>query len=148
MAYATAVIMGLNFASNFLKSEQERQYYEAQADIELQNAEILRKNAYMTRAIGSRNEDVSRAQNRAYLAGNMAIAGEAGIGESPTLLSAISSSAMALEQNVLNDRYKVESQAENYLYQARVAEENARQLKQKSDNSFASSMLSSVSGFF
>ncbi len=148
MAYATAVVMGLNFASNFLKSEQGRQQYLAQAEIELQNAEILRQNAYMVRAVGSRNEDVSRAQNRAYLASNMAIAGEGGIGESPTLLSAITSSAMALEQNVLNDRYKVESQAENYLYQARVAEENARQLKKKSSNSFASSMLSSVSGLF
>ena len=146
--YGASLIMGLNFASNFLKSEQDRQSYLASADIELQNAEILRHNAYITRAIGARNEDVLRAQNRAYLANNRAIAGEAGIGESPTLMSAIATSSNALEHNVLNERYKVESQAENYLYQARIKEENANQLREKAGNSFASSLLSSVAGMF
>lgn len=148
MAYATAMLYGAKFVSNFLKSEQQAKQYLLEADQELQNAEILRKNAYLVRSAGARNEDVSRLQNRAYLANNRAIAYEAGIGESPTLIGALATSASALEQNVLNDRYKIESEAENYLYQAKVKEDNAYQLKKKYKNSFGSSLLNSAINLF
>ncbi|MBR5599032.1 MAG: hypothetical protein IKW39_03230 [Alphaproteobacteria bacterium] len=145
MAYNLALIVGLKIAAGFLKSEQERQQYKAMAAQELQNAEILRENAYLTRVSGAKNEDISRAQNRAFIASNMAIASEAGMAESPTTMTNLAMTASVLEQNVLNNRFKVESEAENYLYQARVNEENARVLKKKYKNSFASSLLSSVS---
>ena len=148
MAYTVAMMYGAKFVSNFLKSEYETKQYLLEADQELQNAEVLRKNAYSVRSVGARNEDVSRLQNRAYLASNRAIAYEAGIGESPTLMSSLATSASALEQNVLYDRYKIESEAENYLYQARVSEENARQLKKKYKNSFGSSLLNSAINLF
>ena len=148
MAYTVAMMYGAKFVSNFLKSENEAKQYLLEADQELQNAEVLRKNAYSVRSAGARNEDISRLQNRAYLASNRAIAYEAGIGESPTLMSSLATSASALEQNVLYDRYKIESEAENYLYQARINEENARQLKKKYKNSFGSSLLNSAINLF
>lgn len=148
MAYNIAVIAGLKFASNMLKSEQERQQYLTMAETELNNAEILKRNAFSVRAVGAMNEDIARSKNRAYIANNSAIAGEAGISESPTTMSALATSANALEQNVLNERFRIESEAENYLYQARIAESNAEQLKKKYHNSFGSSLLSSVAGIF
>ena len=148
MAYSIAVIAGLKFASYMLKSEQERQQYLTMAETELNNAEILKRNAFSVRAVGAMNEDIARSKNRAYIANNSAIAGEAGISESPTTMSALATSANALEQNVLNERFRIESEAENYLYQARIAESNAEQLKKKYHNSFGSSLLSSVAGIF
>ena len=151
MAYNLALIVGLKIAAGFLKSEQERQQYKAMAAQELQNAEILRENAYLTRVSGAKNEDISRAQNRAFIASNMAIASEAGMAESPTTMTNLAMTASVLEQNVLNNRFKVfhkdfsKMLYENYLYQARVNEDNARVLKKKYKNSFASSLLSSVS---
>lgn len=148
MPYSIAIIAGLKFASNMLKSEQERQQYLVMAQTELQNAEILRQNAYKLRRNGAINEDFSRSKNRAYIANNSAIAGEAGIADSPTTITALATSARALEQNILNDRFKIESEAENYLYQAKIAESNARQLERKYNNSFGSSLLSSMAGMF
>ena len=148
MAYNIAVIAGLKFASNMLKSEQERQQYLTMVETELNNAEILKRNAFSVRAVGAMNEDIARSKNRAYIANNSAIVGEAGISESPTTMSALATSANALEQNVLNERFRIESEAENYLYQARIAESNAEQLKKKYYNSFGSSLLSSVAGIF
>ena len=148
MAYTVAMIYGAKFVSNFLKSEQEAKQYLLEADQELQNADVLRKNAYSVRAVGAKNEDVSRSQNRSYLANNRALAYEAGIGDSPTLISSLATSASALEQNVLNDRYKIESEAENYLYQSRVASANALELKKRYKNSFGSSLLNSAINLF
>lgn len=148
MSYSVAMMYGARFVSNFLKSEQENKKYLIEAETELQNAEILRNNAYSIRNVGARNEDISRSKNRAYLAHNRTIANEAGIGESPTLMASLATSYSALEQNVLNDRYKIESEAENYLYQARVGEENANQLKKKYKNSFGNSLLSSAISLF
>ena len=148
MAYTVAMIYGAKFVSNFLKSEQEAKQYLLEADQELQNADVLRKNAYSVRAVGAKNEDVARSQNRSYLANNRALAYEAGIGDSPTLISSLATSASALEQNVLNDRYKIESEAENYLYQSRVASANALELKKRYKNSFGSSLLNSAINLF
>ena len=148
MVYTAAMLYGAKFVSNFLKSEQENKKYLIEAETELLNAEILSGNAHNIRNVGALNEDVSRSKNRAYLAQNRAIAGEAGIGESPTLMSSLATSASALEQNVLNDRYKIESEAENYLYQSRVSRENANQLKKRYKNSFTSSLLSSAINLF
>lgn len=147
MAVSLAVIYALKFASSFLKTTAQNQQYKIEAENELQNAEILRLNAHLVRRSGAINEDVARSQNRAYIAENMAIAGEAGIGDSPTTMTALSTSWSALEQNVLNARYSVESEAENYLYQAKIKESNAKALKKKA-NSFGNTLLSSVSGIF
>lgn len=144
MAVSAGLIIGLKMASGFLRSMRNSQQYKVMAEEELQNAELLRQNAYITRVSGARNEDISRAKNRAYIASNSAIAGEAGMGESPTTMTSLAYSAKVMEQNVLNDRYMVESEAENYLYQARIKEENARMLSKKYKNSFGSSLLSSV----
>lgn len=148
MTQNVALIYGARFVSNFLKSEMERRKYLMEAETEIQNAEILRANAQNIRYVGARNEDIVRSQNRAYLAQNRAIANEAGIGESPTLVSSLATAANALEQNVLNDRFKIESEAENYLYQSKISMENANQLKRKYKNSFGSSLLNSAINLF
>lgn len=142
LLFATA---GINFASGFFRGvgESNAAYYKA--DDYNQQADILRKNAYLTRLNGARNEDVLRTQNRAYLSRATAAANETGMGESPTMMSAFATSLSMLEQNVLNERYKVESEAENYLYQANVASYNARQMRKKSRNAFRSSLISGIS---
>ena len=148
MVVSTGLIIGLKMASGFLRSMKNSQQYKVMAEEELQNAELLRQNAYITRITGAKNEDISRIKNRAFIASNRAIAGEAGIGESPTTMTNLAYSTQVLEQNVLNDRYLVESEAENYLYQARIKKENARMLEKKYKNSFGSSLLSSVVDVF
>ena len=74
------------------------------------------------------------------------------MGESPTTATALATTSSALEQNILNRRYETESAAENYLYQARLAEEEARQYKKTGSNMFVSNMLSglasAVGGFY
>ena len=145
VAQAALIAAGINFASGFLKGKQEEYEAKVQAKLALNNAAIYRKNAARVRLNGSLNEDMMRSQKRAAVASAAAAAGEAGMGESPTTTA-------ALEQNILNERYRVESEAENYLYQARLAEEQARQHKKAGKNKFMNSMLggltSSLGGLF
>ena len=150
VAQAALIAAGINFASGFLKGKQEEYEAKVQAKLALNNAAIYRKNAARVRLNGSLNEDMMRSQKRAAVAS--AAAGEAGMGESPTTTTALATTSAALEQNILNERYRVESEAENYLYQARLAEEQARQHKKAGKNKFMNSMLggltSSLGGLF
>ena len=150
VAQAALIAAGINFASGFLKGKQEEYEAKVQAKLALNNAAIYRKNAARVRLNGSLNEDMMRSQKRAAVAA--AAAGEAGMGESPTTTTALATTSAALEQNILNERYRVESEAENYLYQARLAEEQARQHKKAGKNKFMNSMLggltSSLGGLF
>ena len=148
MSLSLGALMGVNFASGFLNGvKQSNAYRQSAYDYRLQAA-AFRRNAYLTRLSGALNEDVSRAKNRAYLAEANAAAAETGMAESPTFVSALASSASALEQNVLNDRYATESQAEHYLYQSRVAEANARMLKKRSRNVFQNGLISGIGSAF
>lgn len=135
-----------------MKGKQEEYEAKVQAKLALNNAAIYRKNAARVRLNGSLNEDMMRSQKRAAVASAAAAAGEAGMGESPTTTTALATTSAALEQNILNERYRVESEAENYLYQARLAEEQARQHKKAGKNKFMNSMLggltSSLGGLF
>ena len=137
VAQAALIAAGINFASGFLKGKQEEYEAKVQAKLALN---------------GSLNEDMMRSQKRAAVASAAAAAGEAGMGESPTTTTALATTSAALEQNILNERYRVESEAENYLYQARLAEEQARQHKKAGKNKFMNSMLggltSSLGGLF
>lgn len=152
VAQAALIAAGINFASGFLKGKQEEYEAKVQAKLALNNAAIYRKNASTVRLNGSLNEDMMRSQKRAAVASAAAAAGEAGMGESPTTTTALATTSAALEQNILNERYRVESEAENYLYQARLAEEQARQHKKAGKNKFMNSMLggltSSLGGLF
>lgn len=145
MVLPIGVSMGLNFASGLLGGIAQSNKANAQAASYKQTAANYRQNAAQTRLVGAMNEDILRAQNRANLARSYAAAAEAGMGESPTMMSAMATNASALEQNVLNARYQTETEAENYLYQARVAEANARNAKKKSKNLFNSGLISGIS---
>ena len=149
VAQAALIAAGINFASGFLKGKQEEYEAKVQAKLALNNAAIYRKNAARVRLNGSLNEDMMRSQKRAAVA---SAAAAAGMGESPTTTTALATTSAALEQNILNERYRVESEAENYLYQARLAEEQARQHKKAGKNKFMNSMLggltSSLGGLF
>lgn len=142
---AVLISAGINFASGFLKGKETENAYAQQAQLARQNAAVYRQNASNVRLRGSLNEDAMRSQKRASLATASASAGEAGIGESPTTATALATTSSTLEQNILNERYRVESEAENYLYQARVQEEQAKQYKKAGGNQFMSSMLSGLS---
>lgn len=145
MTSSNLVMAGLNFAAEFLKGKVEGEPYKVQAQMYQQDAAIYRRNARLARLTGAYNEDIYRSQQRAVKAKSMAAAGEAGVGESPTTVTAVMTTYNSLEQNILSERYQVESEAENYLYQARVAEENARQLKKKAKHKYRSALLSGVS---
>lgn len=139
------ITSGLGFASEFLKGTQEQyQYKQAAASYE-QQAELYRRNAHISRLKGSLNENNMRSQKRAYMAQANASAGEAGMAESPTMATTLATSSAAYEQNILNKRYEVESEAENYLYQARVADANARQMKKNVRHSFRNSLIKGIS---
>lgn len=143
---ATGIAMGVNFAAGVFKSRSEGDAYMAQAGAYQQDAALYRRNARIARLTGAYNEDIYRAQQRAVKARSAAAAGEAGVGESPTTVTAMMTTYNALEQNILSARFQVESEAENYLYQARVAEENARQMKKKAKHKYNNSLISCVSG--
>jgi len=136
------------FATGFLQGVQQSNQIMRQSYAYQQQGNVYRQNAAITRLNGALNEDISRAKNRAYMSRAMVAGGEAGMAESPTFASALASTASALEQNVLNQRYQTESAAENYLYQARVAEENARVAKKKSHHAFRSGLISGITSAF
>ena len=138
--------MGINFASKFLQGVAEQNKALSSANTYLQQADIYRRNAALTRLNGARNEDVMRQQNRAYVARSRAAAGEAGMGESETFAQALAKTAAALEQNVLNARYHTESEAMNFLYQSQVAARQAQQMKKKSKNLFQNGLISGIYG--
>lgn len=146
LTLGTGALAGISFASNFLKGYSAYGQAKQEAAVYGQQAASYQRNAARVRLVGSLNENIARSQQRAYIARGAAAAGEAGMGESPTTAAALATSYAALEQNILNQRYQVESEAENYLYQARVAEENARQLKKKGKNRFTSGLLSGING--
>ncbi len=145
MTWGVALAAGVNFAAGFLKSRSEGDAYRVQAANYQQDAALYRRNARLARQAGAYNEDVSRAQQRAVRAMGAAAAGEAGMGESATTATALMTTYNAFEQNILAARYQVESEAENYLYQARVADENARQMKKKAKHKYRSSILGGIS---
>lgn len=138
--------MAVGFANGFAKSLMLSQQARAQQRVYEQQAEVLRMNARSTRKAGAMNEDVLRSHMRSDLAERLAVAGEAGVGSSATTLSALATSAGAQVQNILNGRYEVESEAENYLYQAGIADENARQMRKKAKHRYGKAMMSGVSG--
>lgn len=148
MVLPIGVAMGLNFASGLLKGAAQSNKAKAEANAYRQSAANYRHNATKTRLSGAVNEDILRAQNRANLARSSAALSEAGMGESPTAASALAATASAMEQNVLNSRYQTENEAENYLYQARIADANARALKKKSGNMFRSGLINGISSAF
>lgn len=137
---------GINFASRFLQGIGESNQAKTALQIYANQADIYRQNAARTRLIGAYNEDMMRAQNRAYTAKARAAAGEAGMGESETFATALAHTASGLEQNVLNARYQTESEAMNYLYQAAIADENARQMKKKSRHRFQNALINGIYG--
>lgn len=142
----TGLASGISFAANFLGALQESNQAIVDTALYQQNAETYRRNARLARRTGAYNEDIYRAQQRAQMAQGAAALGEAGMGESPTSAAVLATSYDALEQNILAARYQVESEAENYLYQARVQDENARLAKKKSKNRWGKAFLSGATG--
>ena len=151
MSVSIGAMVAYNFASSFLQSKLEENEYDNLINRYGNEAYIYRLNARNIRMNGARNEDVLRAKNRAYVASSRALAGENGMGESPTTMSSISNAMSSLEQNVFDERYRIESEAENYLYQANVLDLNRRLLKKEKSNAFTRSLinagLSSISSY-
>lgn len=142
MSLSLAVAAGLGVASNLLKSRNQEKYDTAAYR---QNAAEYRRKALVTRQQGAMAEDRIRYQNRANLARQSAAQGEAGMGESPTALLALATSALPMEQDALNQRYQTESAAQDYLYQANLVDAQRKMMKKKKRNAFMSSFLDSFS---
>lgn len=146
MINALAINAGLGFVSGFLKGYRNTQAARQQASVYAYEAQAYRRNAARVYAAGALNEDILRSGQRATVSKGAAAAGEAGMGESPTTVAALATTYGALEQNILNQRYEMSSEAENYLYQARIADENQRQMKKKARHAFGSALISGISG--
>jgi hypothetical protein len=145
---APVLIAGLAFTSSFLSGIGAYNQAKAQASSYKQQAEIYRRNAQILRQKGAMNEDIMRSQKRATMAEKTAALGEVGMSESPTTVSHLATTSSALEQNILNERFAVESEAENYLYQSQLALSNAKKAKSKGRNAFASSFVGGLSSGF
>ncbi len=141
---APLLVAGLAFTSSFLSGIGAYNQAKAQASSYKQQAEIYRHNAEILRQKGAMNEDFMRSQKRASLAQSYAALGEAGMSESPTTISHLMTTSSAMEQNILNERYSVESEAENYLYHSMLERGNAKRVKSKGRNAFATSMISGL----
>ena len=148
MSIALGVAVAINFANNFLEGVKQSNETAKKGTYYSNQANLYRQNAARVRLNGAMSEDISRAKNRADLSRSSTAVGEAGMGESPTFLSLLATTSGVLEQNVLNNRYAIESEAENYLYQSRVAEENARVMKKKSANAFQNGLMNGISSSF
>jgi hypothetical protein len=146
MALGLGVVAAISFATNFLEGIKSSNEMKRNSSLYANQAEILRRNAERIRFNGAINEDIMRSKNRNYLARALTAGGEAGMSESPTMMSMLATTLGGLEQNVLNARYQVESEAENYLYQARVQDENARVLKKKSSHAFQNGLMNGIYG--
>lgn len=142
------VAMGVNFARGFLSGVQDSNTAAYSAADYAKQAEMLNQNAATVRLNGAINEDIMRSKNRAYISSGTAAANEAGMGESPTMMTYLSQANYLLEQNVLSERYKVESEAENYLYQARVMAHNAHKMRKKSGGAFRNGLINGISSAF
>ena len=141
MVAMAMVLAGVNFASGFLKGINEGNAYRHQANELNRQADIYRANAKKVREVGAMTEDIMRADKRQHAAEYAAAAGEVGMGESPTTARVAGTINTTAEQNILNARYKTESEAQNYLYQALEAEASARALKKKKRHAFAKGLL-------
>jgi len=144
MSLSLGMMAASNFARGFMQGMKKSDAYRQKASMYQQSSGNYRQSAANTRMAGALAEDSMRAKNRTALADMSATASENGMGESPTMMSAIKTNASRLEQNVLNQRYQTEKEAENYLYQARLAEANARRLKKKARNAFQSGLISGI----
>ena len=145
---APLLVAGLAFTSSFLSGLGTYNQAKAQASSYKQQAEIYRRNAQILRHKGALNEDMLRSKKRASLAQSYAALGEVGMSESPTTISHLATTSNALEQNILNERYAVETEAENYLYQSMLSLGKAKQAKSSGRNAFVSSMVSGLSSGF
>lgn len=142
MSLSLALATGVGGAFQLLKKRNEEKY---DTSAYRQNALEYRHKALVTRQQGAMAEDRIRYQNRANLARQSATQGEAGMGESPTTLLALATSATQMEQNALDQRYQTETAAQNYLYQANIADAQRKMLKKKNNNAFMTSFLDSFS---
>lgn len=122
----------ISAAMKFATKLGEKDAYREQAAAQMQQAAVYRRNAMIVRQNGSLKENSMRSEKRATVASMSAMAGENGMGESPTTVTALATVSAGMENNILYDRFRGESEAENYLYQARIAEEQASNLKKKS----------------
>ena len=145
MVLPIGVAMGLNFTSGLLGGIAKSNQAKKQAAGYRQSAANYRYNAAQTRLRGAMNEDAMRAKNRGDLALSSAKMAEAGMGESPTAMSAMATAASGMEQDVLNKRYQNETEAENYLYQAKIEDAKAHAAKKKSRNMFRSGLINGIS---
>lgn len=133
---------GLGVASSIAKGIATQNQMEAQANALEANAEILQRNAAQKRLETSLNEDTQRRKNKLALAKSRAAMAEAGISEGGTAIGVIGQSAADAEQDALNLRYQGESEAVNYLNNAKIMNANAENYREAGQNAFTTGLIS------
>lgn len=148
MSVGLGAMAAINFANGFLGGLKESKAYKEKASSYYQQAANYRQNAANIRMQGVIGEDAQRFKNRAALARTQALLSENGMAESPTALSSVATTLSDMEQNLFDRRYQNETRAQNSIYQAGLAENQARAAKKKSHNAFQSGLINGISSAF
>lgn len=131
----------LGVASSLLSGVSALSQAKAQSDSLEANASILRKNAEQKRLETSINEDTVRRQKKLAMSSARAQMAEAGVIEGGTSLGVLAQGLANAEQEALNLRYEGETVAVNYLNNASLLEEEAKQARRAGGNAFLTSLV-------
>lgn len=125
--------------------EGYEQYKQGKADQKAfdENAKILRNNAARKRLETSLNEDIMRSQHRQRMSKARAAMAEAGMITSATTSGVLGQMGAELDQNALNLRYQGETEAINYMNQARLQNYYGKAAAAKGRNAFKMGLLKS-----
>lgn len=105
------------------------------------NADILRQNAAKKRLETSLNEDIIRSQNRQKMSKARAAFAEAGMATSATTSGVLGQMGADQENNALLTRYQGETEAVNYMNQARMQNYYGKSAAAQGRNAFKMSIL-------
>ena len=124
-------------ASGYQSYKQGKEQQEAYN----KNADILRQNAARKRLENSLNEDILRQENREKMSKARAAMNEAGMITSATTTGVLGQMGGELEQNVMNQRYLGETEAVNYMNQARMQNYYGKAAAASGRNAFKMSFI-------
>lgn len=105
------------------------------------NADILRQNAAKKRLETSLNEDIIRSENRQKMSKARAAFAEAGMATSATTSGVLGQMGADQENNALLTRYQGETEAVNYMNQARMQNYYGKSAAAQGRNAFKMSIL-------
>lgn len=140
-----AIIMGaITAASTAMKGYSQYQQGKATAKGYREQAKRIADNESQLRLEGAINEDRTREQNRQAISGMRAMLGEMGMEGSETATASLSQDIASAEQNALDLRYRVNTEANNLAQASSDASFMAKETKKNARNQFYMSLIQGV----